>query len=306
MSDSCPVCSESICFPGVTESDTYSIHCPRCGAYKVTGSAIATLRNADTALRQRANISGWLRENQGYKVTTHNWKHLLLIGAPSFHERADKVLLAFEKSTEFAGQFLSRDISWISHAWCINESELKEVLSFLADEQKQICINKPDKLAQPNYKITAKGWAKLEQLKLTGADSTQGFIAMWFDDSIQKIYDTIISEAVIDSGYKPHRVDQREHNDKIDDEIIAQIKRSRFVLADFTGHRGGVYFEAGYAKGLGLEVIWTCRKDDIENLHFDIRQYNCISWENDKLEDFRSRINYRIESVLGKGTYKRN
>src|SRR5712672_2679134 len=34
------------------------------------------------------------------------------------------------------------------------------------------------------------------------------------------------------------------------DEIISQIRRSKFLIADFTGRRGGVYFEAGLAMGL--------------------------------------------------------
>ena len=84
---------------------------------------------------------------------------------------------------------------------------------------------------------------------------------------------------------KPVRIDQQEHNNKIDDEIIAEIRRSRFVVADFTqgekGARGGVYYEAGFAQGLGIEVIFTCRKDVLDNndIHFDTRQYNHIGWE---------------------------
>jgi len=35
----------------------------------------------------------------------------------------------------------------------------------------------------------------------------------------------------------------------------------RFIVADFTGQRGGVYFEAGYALGLRKPVIWTCKRD---------------------------------------------
>lgn len=66
---------------------------------------------------------------------------------------------------------------------------------------------------------------------------------------------------------------------------------------------GGVYFEAGFAKGLGLEVLWTCKDNDKNNLHFDIRQYNFIFWEDEKLDDFRKKLAYRIESVLGKGNY---
>jgi nucleoside 2-deoxyribosyltransferase len=101
---------------------------------------------------------------------------------------------------------------------------------------------------------------------------------MWFDDTMLNIYDNALAKGILDAGYKPHRVDQRDHNDKIDDEIIAQIRKSRFIVADFTGHRGGVYYEAGFAKGLGLEVIWTCREDEIENLHFDITHLYHFFW----------------------------
>jgi nucleoside 2-deoxyribosyltransferase len=97
-------------------------------------------------------------------------------------------------------------------------------------------------------------------------------------------------------------VDRVEHIGKIDDEIIAQIRRSRFVVADFTGHRAGVYFEAGFALGLNLPVIWSCRRDHIDELHFDIRQFNCIDWtEPAELTD---RLWKRIEAVVGPGPRK--
>jgi hypothetical protein len=104
------------------------------------------------------------------------------------------------------------------------------------------------------------------------------------------------------AGYDPLRVDRVEHVGKVDDEIIAEIRRSRFVVADFTGHRAGVYFEAGFALGLNLPVIWTCRRDHIADLHFDIRQFNCIDWtEPDELAD---RLQKRIEAVIGAGPRK--
>ena len=87
---------------------------------------------------------------------------------------------------------------------------------------------------------------------------------------------------------------EKEDTRKIDDEIIAEIRRSAFLIADFTGHRGGVYFEAGYAMGHGLPVIWTCRKDEMDKLHFDIRQYNCIDWA--KPAELADRLQRRIEA----------
>lgn len=288
-------------YSSIGTRDAFKVDCPRCGNYHITRTALVNLRKTPLSDRQRANVSGWLIENQVFEITTGNVDWLIQIPTPSFHERADKMLLALEQRTGFAGQYLKSDISWISFAWCINADELKEILGYLESSSR---VHKQTQNSQPVYKIIPKGWAHLDDLKRSGAESKQCFVAMWFDDQMQVIYDETIAKSILDAGYMPHRVDQREYNDKIDDEINAQIRRSHFIVADFTGHRGGVYYEAGFAKGLGLEVIWTCRKDDIKNLHFDIRQYNCIDWEQDKLENFRKRLTNRIERLFGRGPYQ--
>ncbi len=66
-------------------------------------------------------------------------------------------------------------------------------------------------------------------------------------------------------------------------------------VAHFTGNRGGVYFEAGFALGLGIPVIWTCHKDRISDLHFDTRQYNHIDWKD--VIDLRERLYNRIMAI---------
>ncbi len=99
------------------------------------------------------------------------------------------------------------------------------------------------------------------------------------------------------------RIDQKEHINKIDDEIIAGIKQSRFLVADFThgedGARGGVYYEAGFAHGLGLPVIFTCQKDSVDKLHFDTNHYNHIVWTTP--EELREKLKNRILAVIGEG-----
>ena len=101
-----------------------------------------------------------------------------------------------------------------------------------------------------------------------------------------------------DAGYLALRIDNKEHNDKICDEIIAEIRRSKFVVADFTENRGGVYFEAGFALGLGIPVIWTVQQDFLkkEGVHFDTRQYNHIAYKTG--DELRSRLNNRIRATI--------
>jgi nucleoside 2-deoxyribosyltransferase len=79
------------------------------------------------------------------------------------------------------------------------------------------------------------------------------------------------------------------------------IRRSRFLVSDLTGNRPGVYYESGFAAGLGLPVVWTCRKDRLHLVHFDNRQFNFILWEADHLGQFKEALQYRIEATVGQG-----
>src|SRR5271165_407541 len=107
---------------------------------------------------------------------------------------------------------------------------------------------------------------------------SQAFVAMWFAPQMMDAYEHGFEIAIGGAGYSALRIDRKEHDGKIDDQIIAEIRRSAFVVADFSGHRGGVYYEAGFAHGLGRRVIFTCKQAEIDKLHFDIRQYNTILW----------------------------
>jgi hypothetical protein len=143
----------------------------------------------------------------------------------------------------------------------------------------------------PNaIRIAPRGWQQIEKWRGRDllAQSKQAFIAMWFSSEMNPVYKEGIEPAVKGAGYEPRRIDFVEHNNDICDEIVAEIRKSRFVVADFTAglckkcpdcgesetcrakarQRGGVYFEAGFALGLGIPVIWTVRKDQMEQVHF--------------------------------------
>ena len=130
--------------------------------------------------------------------------------------------------------------------------------------------------------------------------SRQASIAMWFDSSMDSIYEQGIAPAIATNGYDPKVINRDPTIDKIDDAIIAEIRRSKFIVADFThgeqGARGGVYFEAGYAMGLGIPVIFTCRNDMTDKLHFDTRQYNHIVWNN--AEELKQKLEERIAARI--------
>jgi len=154
-------------------------------------------------------------------------------------------------------------------------------------------------------RVTPRGHELLEELREGNPESPIGFCAMWFADDVRPLWTDAIEPAIHAAGYEPKRIDQHEHVNRIDDEIVAMIRRSRFVVADFTGQRGGVYFEAGFALGLGLRVIWLCREDQLKDVHFDTRQYNFLIWKPGEYADLAKRLQNRIEAALGRGPIKR-
>jgi len=122
---------------------------------------------------------------------------------------------------------------------------------------------------------------------------------MWFSKSLTSVWENAIFPALHDDlKLDPVRIDFLEHSDRTDERILVEIKKSRLLVADFTGNRGGVYFETGYALGLGIPVIWTCKKESFNSdpPHFDTRQYNHILWTDEK--DLRERLIVRGEAIL--------
>ena len=150
-------------------------------------------------------------------------------------------------------------------------------------------------------KLTIKAWDRVDQVRATQPDSRQAFVAMWFDKALDPAWDQGLKVGIERSKYfRALRVDAVQHNEKIDDRIVMEIRRSGLVVADFTGQRPGVYYEAGLARGLGLTVISTCRKDETDNLHFDTRQYNHIVWTTPA--DLADQLHERISATaLPKG-----
>jgi len=149
--------------------------------------------------------------------------------------------------------------------------------------------------------ITPVGWQEFSRLQQANLTSRIGFVAMSFRDEFQPLYDNGIEPGIRTAGYEALRVDRTEHNNRIDDEIVAIIKRSRFVVADFSVNRGGIYFEAGFALGLGIPVIWLVKDDQLAEVHFDTRQYNFIVWSENAWESVRYRLRYRVEATIGRG-----
>ena len=142
--------------------------------------------------------------------------------------------------------------------------------------ERQLIHHGPN-VPSKGWHLTMKGWEVVEPL---GPGGIRGrcFVAMAFDAELDDAYYHGIKPAILEAGCQPVCMKERLTNDNICDVILAEIREAQFVVADFTKQKGGVYFEAGFAKALGKEVFWTCREEDFGGLHFDTNHYGHLKW----------------------------
>ncbi|MEN6306195.1 MAG: hypothetical protein ABFD91_00440 [Anaerohalosphaeraceae bacterium] len=172
-----------------------------------------------------------------------------------------------------------------------------ECMTILEELSEQGLIRDNNSTAQSINKIlTARSWEMIEDLQRQEINSKRVFVAMWFDSSMDDFYEKGIKPAIVNAGYDPVKIDSKEFNGKICDEIIAEIKRCKFLVSDFSGQRGGVYFEAGFAMGQGKPVIFAVQESEVKELHFDTRQYNHIVYNS--TEDLYRKLYNRICATI--------
>ena len=192
-------------------------------------------------------------------------------------------------------------LSYTAMAW--SESTTLQEVEFLLDylrNREFVILN--DNVQERRVTVTVQGHSHIAD-QAAQTNSSQAFVAMWFDESMDTVYSDAIEPAIRDAGYRPFRIDQTHSLRKVDDEIIAQIRLSKFVVADFTHGvkdvRGSVYYEAGFAHGLNLPVIFAALEGT--QPHFDTRQYPHIMWKTP--EELRTQLTNRILALpeLGRG-----
>jgi hypothetical protein len=113
------------------------------------------------------------------------------------------------------------------------------------------------------------------------------FVACAFGhDEIDRLFDEELSPACKKLGYEPIRVDMNEPPRTISELIISAITEAECVIADLSFARPSVYFEVGFAHGLGVPMILTCNSDhyrgksDDRRVHFDLEQYKISYWSS--------------------------
>lgn len=270
-------------------------HCPRCGNF-ITDSEVRQELYA-TKHPDHHLLSGAVRElnERGVVPTISKLDDLLAqVRVPKDPiDQMDRVLLSLKRTLKHAGEAVEFTEEDFPIAYAHEHNEFARIIRMMREAGQLHNFGTGGLVAQ----IEIAGWRRLKELESKNIAYDQAFIAVSFAEELSVVWDDGIKPAAFDAGYRPLRVDKHQHNERIDDLIVAEIKRSGLLIADFTYPSPGVYFEAGFALGLGIPVIWCCRDDEMvrKTLHFDTRQYNHIMWKTP--EDLREKLKNRIDAT---------
>ena len=240
----------------------------------------------------------------------------------TFAQKIDKVLLYLGSNTKYFGQeFISNNSGEIKKLFFINDlgltsdtgKELNYFVNYLFEEKylegKRIDrFVTGNKGVHCNLTLTPKALARVDELQKNINNNKDIFVAMAFNPNTNSIREAIRA-GIKGAKFSEKFLDEIIHNQQIVPYMMRLIRDCRFLIMDITEPNYGAYYEAGYALGLGKEVIITCRKEVFNKTdkdfvcehdpfcklkkiankpHFDIVQRQILVWENE--EDLSAKL----------------
>ena len=305
----CPICHNTLTHPaeGRDHNNNFHFTCAFCGEFEINGFRMVGhfhLNDSEPkpakdmelciALRHLYDDSKLVSEIRMYEDIARIKQSVRIPSSPL--ELLDILLLYIHRKTKRLDQYVII-IPPIYPLLYIEDKDEFNYLVHFAKQLEYVYVDHAVNSLEHKFKLLLKGWERISQLVSGSLKTKQIFIAMKFDSPIlDDAYEKGILKALGELGFHAHRVDKDDYLGKVCEKIIAEINQSDFIIADFSYHRGNVYFEAGYALGQRKPVIWCCKKGSTHKLQFDTRQYNHIVWENP--QDLYEKLTNRIRATI--------
>ncbi len=126
------------------------------------------------------------------------------------------------------------------------------------------------------------------------------FIAMSMDPNNPELEDVLdaIKYGANKCGVSAERVDEVQTNERITERTLESIITAEYVVVDLTCSRPNVYYEAGFAQGLGKTPIYVAKKGT--EIHFDVKDYPVILYSN--FRELKDSLAERLRAIgTGRG-----
>jgi len=113
------------------------------------------------------------------------------------------------------------------------------------------------------------------------------FVVMPFDDEFRDTYELGIKPACIEAGADCERVDEQLFLENILERIYGQIEKADLIVAEMSGRNPNVFYEIGYAHGIGKHAILLTRNAD--DIPFDLKHFPHVVYEG-KITKLKSEL----------------
>ncbi len=328
--EKCPFCEDELISSHTTEDCLCEyIYCPNCGKvkFKVFPDDITNkYKNEIAAFLYYKKVEKRLKgleysgivfkeakdelpdEKIGQNIVI-NIDEAIAFYPKTFSETIDRILLGIADRSKYIGDVVEMSPKEKLNAFFVKKFDKNGNTISSIEISKQFCaisdyltnnnyinISRSDKTAYM-VELLPEGWKRVDELQVNvNSESKNVFVAMSFAEDMAEVREAI-KKAITDNDYSPRIMDEIEHNHQIVPEMLHEIRQSKFIVAELTGHNNGAYFEAGYALGNGKEVIQVCRKDRFgTDGHFDVKQINTILWET--TEELTQKLSARIKETI--------
>jgi hypothetical protein len=280
---------------GGTEKGFYRMRCRRCGEYEITDHAYQDIEEQSPFLQAAARQE--FEAGRRLRISNDNLQRLIAEhSSTDIPQNTDKLLNFISRRCRRPGNSVQLDPN-LDYP-IIDAEHSGELAWHLGGAVSAGYIEQ----SGAYFALTAKGWDHLFGGTGTGAIPGRCFVAMSFDDDHSAIYTEGIKPALQAAGYDAVWMKDVLTNEDINYRMVAEIRKSQFLVADFTGLKAGVYFEAGFALGLGRNVFWTTNASDLPKIHFDTNHYQHIVWKTH--DELRDQLREKIIALLGFGPRK--
>lgn len=317
MGAACELCgitqTNSLQLPPDLPIESAGRACPRCGQFYLVGSAVNSLPGliaGGTVNRSVLSHRIRRRYDAAQKPLQLSAPDLnAFIGdtkPPTPQEQVDNLILWIgnnqqapegwaEATLRHLGAIVGAAVSATTDepgvAWLLNQTKDSGLFNFTSRDN-------PTRMV---LRLTIRGWERFAELTRRVVNSRTAFMAMKFNDTtLTQVLVDCFQPAVERAGFKLRSLSEAQPAGLIDNQIRAAIRTARFVIADLTHDNNGAYFEAGFAEGIGLPVIYTCeaQKFASKKTHFDTNHMKTVPWDVARLVEAGRELTATIRATL--------
>lgn len=147
----------------------------------------------------------------------------------------------------------------------INEVKVCSYSGSVVKSQAVLLLQGSSEISVRNFKVESR--------------APECFVVMQFTDEFNMLYEEVIKPTCESFGFRVVRADDSYTSGLIIEDITRSIREASVVIADITPDNPNVFYEVGYAHGIGKPTILLSDRKR-ERLPFDISGFRTLFYDN--------------------------